>query len=205
METPAFATDPATALYYDRRANEYDEWYLGTGLFAERDRPGWSEAVDELVDVVRGLPSARTVDVACGTGFLTRHLGGSVVAVDLSPSMVAIAQSRLPNGLAVVGDALRLPIADDSVDRMFTGHFYGHLSAPERDAFTAERRRLGAQLVVVDSARRPGVAPEQWQERVLNDGSRHRVYKRYFTANQLAEEIGGRPLLDGPWFAVAAT
>ena len=27
--------------YYDRRAPEYDDWYLGPGLFADRDRPGW--------------------------------------------------------------------------------------------------------------------------------------------------------------------
>lgn len=37
---PAFARDRATAEYYDRRANEYDDWYEGRGRFAERDRPG---------------------------------------------------------------------------------------------------------------------------------------------------------------------
>jgi hypothetical protein len=31
--------------YHDRRAPEYDDWWNGTGLFAERDRPG---AVTEL-------------------------------------------------------------------------------------------------------------------------------------------------------------
>ena len=34
--------------YYDTRAPEYDEWYLGTGRFAERERPGWDEEVGEL-------------------------------------------------------------------------------------------------------------------------------------------------------------
>ena len=29
--------------YYEARAPEYDDWWLGTGLFAERDRPGWEE------------------------------------------------------------------------------------------------------------------------------------------------------------------
>jgi len=56
---------------------------------------------------------------------------------------------------------------------------------------------------VVDSAPRPGVPAELWQERVLNDGSRHRVFKRYLTAAQLAGEIGGQPLLDGRWFVAA--
>lgn len=44
---------------------------------------------------------------------------------------------------------------------------------------------------MIDSALRPGVEPEQWQERIPNDGSRHRVYKRYLTASGLAEELRG--------------
>jgi ubiquinone/menaquinone biosynthesis C-methylase UbiE len=200
---PAFATDPATAAYYEQRAREYDEWYTGEGRFAERDRPGWEAGVAQVIDLVRGLPPARTLDVACGTGFLTRHLRGSVVGIDQSQSMAVIARSRLPEGVAVIGDGLRLAVADRAFDRVFTGHFYGHLSADERSAFLAEARRVGRELVVVDSARRPGVAAEQWQERVLNDGSRHQVYKRYLTGPQLAEEIGGHTLLDGQWFVAA--
>jgi len=204
MTSPAFATDPATAAYYDRRATEYDEWYTGEGLFAQRDRPGWDDEVARIVELVASLPPARTLDVACGTGFLTRHLRGFVVGVDQSPAMVAIAQSRLPDGLAIVGDALHLKVADHAFDRVLTGHFYGHLSAAERAAFLAEGRRVAGELIVVDSAMRPGVDPEQWQERTLNDGSRHRVYKRYFTGDQLAAELGGEKLFDGTWF-VAAT
>lgn len=202
---PAFATDPATAAYYDRRAAEYDEWYTGGGLFAERDRPGWEGEVSQVVALVGDLPAVRTLDVACGTGFLTRHLRGFVVGVDQSPAMVAIARARLPQATAIVGDALRLVVADGAFDRVFTGHFYGHLPAAERKAFLAEARRVAGELVVVDSARRPGVDAEQCQERVLNDGSRHRVYKRYFTADQLANELGGETLLDGAWFVAART
>lgn len=105
---PAFATDPATAAYYDRRAAEYDEWYTGRGLFAERDRPGWEEEVSQVVELVGHLPPVRTLDVACGTGFLTRHLRGFVVGIDQSPAMVAIARARLPRAPAMVGDALHL-------------------------------------------------------------------------------------------------
>jgi len=53
----------------------------------------------------------------------------------------------------------------------------------------------------IDAALRDGVAPEQVQRRVLNDGSRHAVYKRYFTAEQLARELGsGAVLYSGQWF-----
>jgi len=200
----SFARDPGTSAYYDQRAAEYDEWYESRGVFADRDRPGWAEEVDRLVDLVRSLPPARTLDVACGSGFLTRHLRGFVVGLDQSRSMVALAQRRLPDGLALVGDALDLPFADGTFERVFTGHFYGHLVPDERDAFLAEARRVAGGLVVVDSGRRPGVPAEHWSDRVLNDGSRHRVFKRYLEAGQLAEEIGGQVLLDGRWFVAAS-
>ncbi len=200
---PIFARDPATARYYDRRAAEYDQWYEGTGRFAARDRPGWADEVSGLVDLVAALPPARTLDIACGSGYLTRHLHGPVVGLDQSPAMVALARSRLPGGLAMIGDALDLPFADGAFDRVLTGHFYGHLPAEERAAFLAEARRVAAELVVIDSARRPGAEAEQWQERVLNDGSRHQVFKRYLSAAELAAEVGGEILLDGNWFVAA--
>jgi len=41
------------------------------------------------------------------------------------------------------------------------------------------------------------------QERVLNDGSRWEVYKRWFTGDELVEELGaGTVLHDGHWFVV---
>ena len=104
----------------------------------------------------------------------------------------------------MVGDALSLPFPDGAFDRVLTGHFYGHLPPEERAQFLAEAERVADELIVIDSALREGVAAEQWQERVLNDGSRHEVYKRYLTGPQLAAEIGGRVLLDGTWFAAAA-
>ena len=201
---PAFARDRDTAAYYEQRAHEYDDWYTGEGSFATRDRPGWHEAVAEIVALVGALPAARTLDVACGSGFLTRHLQGLVVGVDQSPAMVAVAQSRLPDGVAMVADALSLPFPDAAFDGVLTGHFYGHLPAGERARFLAEAGRVAGELIVIDSARRDGVAEEQWQERILNDGSRHEVYKRYLTGAQLADEIGGHVLLDGAWFVAAA-
>ena len=153
--------------------------------------------------MVAALPRARTLDVACGTGFLTRHLRGDVVGLDASEEMIEIARSRMPSSEFVVGDALSLPFDDGSFDRVFTGHFYDHLQPGERERFLAEARRVAGELVVADSALRPGVEPVQWQERVLNDGSRHTVYKRYFTGDGLAEELGGgEVLMDRAWFVV---
>jgi hypothetical protein len=129
--------DRSMRRYYDQRADEYDDWWLGRGLFADRDRPGWADEVGQLIDTLGGLQPAAVLDVACGTGFLTQHLRG----------------------------------------------------------------RVADSLVVVDSALRDGVQVEEWQLRTLQDGSQHRVYKRYFRAAQLAQELGGgAALMDGRWF-----
>jgi len=187
--------------YYEQRAPEYDDWWLGTGLFARRDRPGWEEDVAALKAALAALPPARTLDVACGTGFLTEALPGDVTGIDQSETMVAVASNRLPQAEFEVGDALDPPFADGAFERVHTSHFYGHLLDDQRERFLATAARLAPELVVVDSALRPDGQPEAWQERELNDGSKHRVYKRWFTADGLAEELGGGETVHaGPWF-----
>jgi ubiquinone/menaquinone biosynthesis C-methylase UbiE len=187
--------------YYDRRAREYDDWWRGAGLFGERDRPGWEAEVDALCDAIAALEPAHTLDVACGTGFLTRHLRGDVVGLDQSASMLEEAQQQAPDATFVQGDALSLPFAAAAFDRVFTSHFYGHLDGGQRARFLAEARRVAPGFVVVDSALRDEVDPEEHQERVLNDGSRWEVYKRYFEPDPLVEELGGgETLFAGRWF-----
>ncbi|HWN23441.1 MAG TPA: methyltransferase domain-containing protein, partial [Gaiellaceae bacterium] len=74
--------------YYEARAPEYDDWWNGTGRFVDRERPGWEDERDALIATLRELPPARTLDVACGTGYLTQHLPGQVTGLDASPSML---------------------------------------------------------------------------------------------------------------------
>jgi ubiquinone/menaquinone biosynthesis C-methylase UbiE len=187
--------------YYEARAREYDDWWLGRGLYAERERPGWFEELAVLLGTLASLPAARTLDVACGTGFLTRHLHGEITGFDQSESMLEVAAAQVPGARFVRGDALELPFADGAFDRLVTGHFYGHLAGGERERFLGEARRVARELVVVDSALRVGVEPEEQQERALADGTRWQVYKRYFTPEVLLEELGGgETLLARTWF-----
>jgi ubiquinone/menaquinone biosynthesis C-methylase UbiE len=191
--------------YYDTRAPEYDDWYRGTGLFTDRDRPGWDAELAELTSVIERLPEGRTLDVACGTGFLTRHLRGTVVGLDQSRRMLDEATRQAPNASFVQGDALALPFPNTSFSRIFTGHFYGHLREPERIAFLGEAKRVAAELVIVDSSRAHSELDDDVQERVLNDGTRWEVYKRWFTGASLAAELGGGEVLhDGRWFVAVS-
>jgi len=192
--------------YYDTRAPEYDDWYLGVGRFASRERPGWHDAVGELERAVHALEPARTLDVACGTGFLTRHLRGEVTGLDQSERMIEIAHERAPAATFIQADAIPLPFGDGAFDRVFTGHFYGHLEGSDREQFLAEAHRVARELIVVDSAVRPDHEREETQERILNDGSAFEVYKRYFDGDELARELGdGTVLHASDWFVMVAS
>jgi ubiquinone/menaquinone biosynthesis C-methylase UbiE len=187
--------------YYDRRACEYDDWWLGRGLYAGRERPGWDEEVNVLAELISSLPPSRTLDIACGTGFLTRHLRGDVVGLDQSERMLAVAREQVPAAEFVQGDALELPFGDGSFDRVFASYFYCHLEEDDRERFLAEVRRVASELVVVASVPGAGDPVERHEERVLKDGSRWTVFKRVFTGEQLAAELGGGEVLhEGRWF-----
>jgi ubiquinone/menaquinone biosynthesis C-methylase UbiE len=189
--------------YYHARAHEYDDWWLGRGLYAGRVKPEWNEELDELRALIAGLPPARTLDVACGTGFLTQHLRGDIVGLDQSETMLEIAREQAPNATFVHGDALALPFPDASFDRVFTTYFYCHLEEPERVRFLAEARRVAPELVVAGSILRDEVEVARWEERKLKDGSTWTVFKRYFDPEELAAELGdGHVLHTGRWFVV---
>jgi ubiquinone/menaquinone biosynthesis C-methylase UbiE len=187
--------------YYDLRAPEYDEWWHD----AARARPGWSEELDAAMAAVAALPPARTLDVACGTGYLTQRLPGEVVGLDQSARMLREARRRLPDVGFVQGDALDLPFPDGAFGRVFTSYFYCHLVGDERALFVAEARRVAPELVVLGSRHEEGERAERWEERRLSDGSTWPVFKRVFDPAVLAGEVGGEVLHAGRWFVVVRT
>jgi ubiquinone/menaquinone biosynthesis C-methylase UbiE len=191
--------------YYHRRAPEYDDWYEGKPYADPDQRGSFLAELERLEAALHELPPAHTLDVACGTGYLTRHLPGEVVGLDQSTAMLEIAREQAPKASYVTGDAYSLPFPDGSFDRLFTGHFYGHLEPDDRRAFLAEARRVAAQIVVADAARRPGHEPDEWQRRAVSDGSTYPVFKRFFLPDQLVDELGGGDVLfAGDWFVVVA-
>jgi ubiquinone/menaquinone biosynthesis C-methylase UbiE len=96
----------------------------------------------------------------------------------------------------VRGDAFELPFPARAFERVAIMSFYGHLDAEARERFLAEARRVAPELGVVDAALHDDdVEPEEIQERVLKDGSRWTVLKRFFTPEGLLDELGGGRVL----------
>jgi ubiquinone/menaquinone biosynthesis C-methylase UbiE len=185
--------------YYDRRAPEYDRSILGLGEAAPPKDIAENRAA--LLQAISRLPPGRVLDVGCGTGYLTQHLGGVVVGLDQSAAMLDIARERVPWADFVRGDALNMQFADGSFDLVFASNFYGLLREAERKRFLDESRRIAGEIVLVEPTQlfSQSARSEGWEERVLSDGSRYTIYRRYFTAEGLAEELGGRVLLAGKW------
>jgi SAM-dependent methyltransferase len=178
--------------YYARRAAEYDatSWEILD--------PSEREAVERFV---AELSPGRVLDIGCGTGYLTRLLRGSVVAVDQSEEMLGLARRRVPNAEFFCVDVPPLPFADRSFDRALSSAVYSHLeSDSERAAFIAEALRVALELVVLEQVWRPGREPESWELRRLRDGSEYRVFKRYFTADGLARELNAVVVFESPEF-----
>ena len=190
--------------YYEARAREYDDWWLGRGLYETTRPTDWDAERTLLEGGIAGLPPARTLDVACGTGFMTRHLRGEVTGLDQSESMLGVAREQAPDASFVQGDALHLPFEDASFDRLFTSYFYCHLEDGDRQRFLAEARRVASEFVVVGTVWSEGEDPERWDERVLKDGTRWKVFKRVFVPDRLAEELGGRVLHRSRLFVMVA-
>ncbi len=183
--------------YYSRRACEYD----ATSWDAIDD--GEREAVKRFV---AALPAGRVLDVGCGTGYLTRFLSGSVVALDASAEMLELARARVPHATLAQAEVPPFPFADSAFDLVFSSNVYAHLEAVEtRAEFVAEALRVAPALVIIEQAWRPGLARETYEQRRLRDGSEYKVFKRYFRPPELARELHGCILLASPEFVAVHT
>jgi ubiquinone/menaquinone biosynthesis methyltransferase len=96
----------------------------------------WKQA---LINGQPCLQAPHCLDLACGTGDITRQLAnrypqGQIIGIDLCPEMLQLAKKQnLPaNCQYVLADMLALPVADDSVDIITGG--YALRNAPDLDA-----------------------------------------------------------------------
>jgi demethylmenaquinone methyltransferase / 2-methoxy-6-polyprenyl-1,4-benzoquinol methylase len=131
---------------FDRVAPRYD---LANTVFSLGQDKGWRQAAARAA---RLAPGEVAVDVACGTGALTRELeaaapGATVVGVDFSFEMLR----RAGPGRFAAGDALRLPVPDAGVDVVTIA--FGLRNLPEPGQGLLEFRRVlrpGGRLVVCE-------------------------------------------------------
>ena len=119
----------------------------------ERARPGYP---DEAVRWLVGDAPARVLDLAAGTGKLTRQLaaaGHDVVAVEPSPEMLAHLRVAVPAATALVGRAESIPLPDASVDAVTVGQAFHWFDPPAALPEIARVLRPGGALGLVWNTR----------------------------------------------------
>jgi SAM-dependent methyltransferase len=126
----------ADTTWLDSMTSAYDE-HLGPALFAPY--------ADELARRAAALAPGRVLELAAGTGIVTRALvaalpGAEVVATDLNPPMVAWAAQRSPGATWRVADAQALTEEPSSYDLVVCS--FGAMFFPDRPAAFAEVARV---------------------------------------------------------------
>lgn len=104
---------------------------------------------EDLMEVARLRPGERVLDVACGTGVVTRlaaeRVGedGSVAGLDVNPAMLAVARAETPASLPVdwhEASAESMPLADQAFDVVLCQ--MGLQFVPDKAAALREMRRV---------------------------------------------------------------
>lgn len=149
--------------YYEQSARSYDSWMVGF------DRYVLGRGRSRMCSRARG----RTLEVAVGTGANLTHYPPDVnlTGVDLSPSMLAIAERKgralgLDLELAI-GDAQALAFPDAQFETVTTTLLLS--TVPDARLAAEEMRRVlrpGGRLLILDFARSP-LVPVQWLQRAL--------------------------------------
>lgn len=138
----AFSTPDSKRRYVRRLfATIADRYDLITRVLSfGRDRH-WKKRLIELAEIA---PSARVLDLACGTGDIAlaaADRGARVVGLDITPRMIVLARAKAANGRTawVVGDMTALPVVSGSVDVVTVG--YGLRNVPDLSRAIAEIHR----------------------------------------------------------------
>jgi len=133
---------PELARSFGRIAAEYDAV-----------RPDYAPAALARAEEVLGLgPAARVVDLAAGSGKLTRALAArfaEVVAVEPDEEMRAILGGRSPEIELVHGTAEDLPLADAVADAVFVGDAFHWFDAARAVAELERVIRPGGGLALL--------------------------------------------------------
>jgi SAM-dependent methyltransferase len=122
----------------------------------ERARPGYPpEAIDFLHELGLG-PDSDVLDLAAGTGKLTRALiaaGARVTAVEPLFAMRQMLQQRLPEATVMEGTAERIPVQDETIDLVTVAQAFHWFDADAAMKEVARVLRPGGGLAAIWNVR----------------------------------------------------
>lgn len=138
---PPLASREAPPDKFGKSAREYE---LG--------RPLWpAELIDRVAADLELGRGATVLDLGAGTGKLTRALVprfGRVVAVEPDDAMRGVLEEVVPDAEALAGGAEAIPVAEDSVDAVFTAEAFHWYASDETVAEIVRVLRPRGGLVI---------------------------------------------------------
>ena len=118
----------------------------------ELGRPEWpDELIDRVVGELELGPDRTVLDLAAGTGKLTRALVprfSHVIAVEPDDAMRDVLEEVVPGAEALAGHAEAIPLEADSVDAVFTAEAFHWFAGPRTVAEIARVLRPGGGLAI---------------------------------------------------------
>jgi SAM-dependent methyltransferase len=157
LSAPDRSHDPVFRAINDRAARGFDR----AAEDYERGRPEYpATAIELLVSELRIGPGSTIVDLAAGTGKLTRALvptGAELIAVEPVPGMRAQLGRAVPSAEVRTGTAEAIPVADGTVDAVLVAQAFHWFDTPAAAREIHRVLRSGGGL---------GVIFNMWDERV---------------------------------------
>ena len=195
--------------YYAQRAPYYERVY---------HKPERQNDLAELKRLVAAPLTGKTVlEVACGTGYWTEVIApvaGSILAMDINEEVLTVAREKpIPKEKVrfIRGDAYDIPESGSHFDAAMVGFWWSHVPKQRLGPFIRglhTRLKKNARVLIfdnayvegnstplsrVDSDRNPvSVADADgntYQERLLDDGSSHRIVKNYPSEEELRRTL----------------
>jgi SAM-dependent methyltransferase len=118
----------------------------------ELGRPEWpDELIDRVVGELELGPDATVLDLAAGTGKLTRSLVlrfARVIAVEPDDAMRGVLEEVVPGAEALAGRAEAIPLEANSVDAVFTAEAFHWFASPLTVAEITRVLRSGGGLAI---------------------------------------------------------
>ena len=186
--------------YYDERAREYDEIYSGKGL-VNIDSEFYLEDVNNIGKIIKKIGNGSLIDIGCGTGFWLPYYArncSTITLLDQSRKMLLecrkrVVKLKIENKCHIItADFFAKRIKKAIYDCVLIGFFVSHLSFKQEPHFFQKLRLIlkpRASIMVVDSAwtrpRMKNRKKEGQQARILNDGRKFTIYKRYFNQRDI--------------------
>lgn len=189
------------AIYYQKRAGEYDQIY---------QKPERQAGLQQLKKYLADQwPDKNILEIGCGTGYWTEVLArhcASVTALDINPEVIERAKLKSyprQNVQFELHDFYRLEKRQPPLEGLFAGFVWSHVALEQLRDFLSiclEQVQPGAELIFIDNQYVEGSSTpisrtdehgNSYQQRKLTSGETFEIIKNFPNESSIQQVIGG--------------